>query len=178
MSRLAGLLALALPVCVVAAVLLLPPGWAALPLVGAAAVALRQGRPGWSRFVLPTLFLALAAICALGRSTSAAMLYPVVVNLALLTHFWRSLGGGPSAIETLARLAQPGLPDAATPYLRGLTKVWCAFFLLNATAALFTVLHGDHKVWALYNGLISYVLVGTLIIGERLARPFLTRDAV
>lgn len=178
MRRLAGLLALALPACVVAAVLLLPAGWVALPLSAAAWVSFRQDRHGgWRRLITPVLLLALAVLCAFRREPDAAMFYPVVVNLALLSHFWQSLQGGPTAIERMARLSDPALPDRAVPYLRNLTKVWCGFFLLNAAVAMGTALHADPKVWALYNGLIAYVLVAALLVGERLLRPFLTRDA-
>lgn len=45
------------------------------------------------------------------------------------------------------------------------------FFLVNGAIALFTALYSSDKIWALYNGLISYGLMGMLFVGEWLVRP-------
>ena len=50
------------------------------------------------------------------------------------------------------------------------TFAWCFFFILNGTVSLCTVLFADEKVWALYNGLLSYVLIGAFFIVEFLIR--------
>lgn len=97
-------------------------------------------------------------------------LYPVAMNLALLAAFAASLRRGPSAIERLARLRDPALPPAAVAYTRRVTQVWCAFFLANAAISAATALWADDAGWALYNGLIAYVLMGALMGGEWLVR--------
>ena len=43
-------------------------------------------------------------------------------------------------------------------------------FALNALIALATVLFAPMNVWVLYNGVISYVLMGMLMLGEFLLR--------
>jgi uncharacterized membrane protein len=98
-------------------------------------------------------------------------LYPVLVNATLLVVFTLSLLRPPTVIERIARLQHPQLPDAARPYLRNVTRVWCAFFVLNGGIALWTALAASDATWALYNGLIAYVLIGALLLGERLLRP-------
>lgn len=167
----AALLALVLPLGAVAAVLWLPAGWSAVPLLALAAVTLAQSRPVRAPAALVAAALAAMALAsAVWQSALAAMLYPVAVNAGLLASFLLSLRETP-AIERLARLADPSIPASAAPYLRGLTKVWCGFFALNGLVALATALHGDRKVWALYNGVIAYALIGLLILGERWLRP-------
>lgn len=50
---------------------------------------------------------------------------------------------------------------------------------MNGGIALATALWADDKVWALYNGLVSYVLIGLLMGGEYLVRLWVRRrDAV
>ena len=44
------------------------------------------------------------------------------------------------------------------------------FFCLNAAAALYTVILADLEIWALYNGLLAYVAIGTLFAIEYLVR--------
>ena len=77
----------------------------------------------------------------------------------------------PTVIERIARLTDPALPDEAIPYVTGVTRVWCAFFVVNGAIALWTALAASDATWALYNGAIAYVLIGALLLGERLVRP-------
>ena len=57
----------------------------------------------------------------------------------------------------------------APAYLRTLTKVWILFFVVNGLTAAWTVTQ-SLQVWAVYNGLIAYGLMGVLIGGEWLFR--------
>jgi uncharacterized membrane protein len=98
-------------------------------------------------------------------------LYPVVVNAVLLAVFATSLLKPPTVIERLARLSHPTLPPAAIPYVTRVTQVWCAFFVVNGGIALWTALAASDAAWALYNGAVAYVLIGALLLGERLVRP-------
>lgn len=114
--------------------------------------------------------LVLAASTALLNLSLPLKLYPVLVNLALLAVFGLSLVRGPSVAERLARLQEPDLDPRGVSYTRRVTQVWCGFFLLNGGLALATALWGSEQVWALYNGLIAYVLIGTLMGAEWLVR--------
>ena len=55
-------------------------------------------------------------------------------------------------------------------WTRRVTEVWCVFFILNGSIALYTALYCSMQVWALYNGLIAYVLMGILLGGEFVLR--------
>ncbi len=123
-----------------------------------------------SRWSLVAIIMLLAAWTWLAESDTALKLYPVIINLNLLIFFGWSLFAGTPVVEKLARLQDPQLPDHAIAYTRRVTQVWCGFFLLNGLIALATVLYGDDKTWTLYNGLIAYILMGTLMGGELLVR--------
>ncbi len=114
--------------------------------------------------------LVLAAVSALGNELLPLKLYPVLVNLVLLVVFATSLIHPPTIIERLARLREPDLPIAGQRYTRRVTQVWCVFFIGNGAIALGTALWASPATWALYNGLISYALIGTLFAGEWLVR--------
>ncbi|RRJ82780.1 hypothetical protein [Aestuariirhabdus litorea] len=96
--------------------------------------------------------------------------YPVVVNATLLALFGYSLWRGPSVAERIARLTQPDLPAEGVRYCRQVTLCWCLFFLLNGSLALYTSLWASLELWTLYNGLIAYLLIGTLAGAEWLYR--------
>ena len=49
------------------------------------------------------------------------------------------------------------------------------FFCLNTAIALYTAVIADLQMWALYNGLISYLAVGTLFGVEFLIRQIIRK---
>ena len=114
--------------------------------------------------------LALAGIAAWADSLVMIKLYPVLVNALMLVVFASSLIYPPSAIERLARLQEPNLDQRGVAYTRGVTQVWVGFFVFNLSAALYTSLFCSERIWALYNGMIAYVLMGLLFAVEWLVR--------
>jgi uncharacterized membrane protein len=108
----------------------------------------------------------LCAACWFRSDVLAVKLYPVLVNLVLLAVFAFSVWRPPSVVERLARLREPDLPAAGVRYTRRVTCVWCSFFVFNGCLALYTALWGSDRLWALYNGLVAYVLMGILMATE------------
>lgn len=98
--------------------------------------------------------------------------YPMAINLTMLLVFATSLYHPPTIIERLARIKDPFLPDHAVAYTRNVTKVWCLFFILNASISVWTVLQASTETWAFYNGFVSYILMGTLFFVEWVVRYF------
>ncbi|MDB6048042.1 MAG: hypothetical protein JWR17_788 [Pseudomonas sp.] len=118
-----------------------------------------------------SLWMALSAIgfcLLLGWLDSPGLLrwYPVLSSGFMLTLFGLSLIYGPPIIERLARLSDPHLSDVAVRYTRKVTEVWCLFFLGNGLIAAALTLWAPLSWWTLYNGLISYGLMGLLFAGE------------
>lgn len=109
-------------------------------------------------------------ITYLSNNDALLLWYPAMVCLAFLVYFVKSLYQPQSAIEQLARLHKPDLPSFAVQYTRKVTIVWAAFFFVNGTLSIITVLYGDDKIWALYNGLIAYILMALLFSIEWLYR--------
>ncbi len=143
--------------------------WLALLLV---ALALARAAATRERYWLLAALaaLALAGLSALSNQLLPLKLYPVLVNSVLLAVFAASLRWPPSMIEKLARLNTPDLPDAAIAYTRRVTQVWCGFFIVNGGIALITALYASAATWALYNGLIAYLLMGCLFAIEYCVR--------
>jgi len=44
--------------------------------------------------------------------------------------------------------------------------VWCVFFLVDAIIAVFTVIFYIEHIWVIYNGCITYCLMGLIFVGE------------
>lgn len=125
------------------------------------------------RGVLQAVALVGIALCtasALLKTHQLLLFYPVVVNLVMLAVFGGSLWSAMPIVERLARLREPALPPAGVRYTRQVTRIWCLFFIVNGSIALFTALHGDMTLWTAWNGAIAYMLMGTLMAGEWLVR--------
>lgn len=108
-------------------------------------------------------------LCALALALDVTMplkLYPVGVNATLLAVFTWSLWHPPPIIERIARLREPALPPAGVAHTRRVTRVWCGFFAINGLVALWTATAASDRTWAIWNGFISYVLIGLLLLGE------------
>ena len=145
------------------------PRWLALLLVGMALLRAAFARERvWLVAALGAMVLAVASFW--GNQVMPLKLYPVLVNVVMLCVFSISLAYPPSVIERLARLHEPDLPPSGVAYTRRVTQVWCGFFVVNGTISLLTVFWATDAGWALYNGLISYLLMGVLFVGEWVLR--------
>jgi uncharacterized membrane protein len=112
---------------------------------------------------------ALTCIAAINAELSVR-LYPVFMNLAMLTTFAVTLWKPPSMIESFARITEPDLPESGVRYTRIVTVVWVVFFAINGSVALWTVLYGSWRTWTVYNGIVAYLAMGILLGGEYLVR--------
>lgn len=113
--------------------------------------------------------LVLVSVTLITGSVVGLLFYPVLVNALMLFLFFGSWLKPPTVIEMIARMREPALPDKAIQYTRKLTLVWCAFFVINGSISLCT-LALSREWWMLYNGLISYILLGALLFGEVIFR--------
>lgn len=147
-----------------------------LPIL--AALGRRTGRD-WLGALRPFVpALALAAITVWVDDARWLLALPVAVNVALLAGFGASLlrPGGPTAIERFARLQQPELPVGGVAYCRRVTWIWCGFFLVNGSVAALLAWRGPLDWWALYTGIIGYVLMGALFTVEYVVRKAKFRE--
>jgi len=79
-------------------------------------------------------------------------------------------------IERFARIREPDLSLGGQIYTRRVTQVWTGFLVANSAIAAATAVWGTVEQWTLWNGLISYLLMGGLFIGEIALRRFVRRD--
>ncbi|MEP0355393.1 MAG: hypothetical protein ABJH06_02985 [Paraglaciecola sp.] len=114
--------------------------------------------------------LTLLMFSLLSNSDYGIKFYPVAMSLMFFAMFSYSLIYPPTVIERFARIKNKNLSDYGVSYTRFFTKVWCGFFILNAGISFYTALYSDIEIWTLYNGIISYILMGILGASEWLIR--------
>jgi uncharacterized membrane protein len=119
----------------------------------------------------------LAALLLLDPS-AAALAYPIAVSLATAAIFGLSLVRPPTVIERIARLREPDLAPQGVLYAQRVTLVWTIFLVANAAVSGATAVWGSLATWTLWNGLISYLLMGMLFVGEIGVRRLVRRRYV
>jgi uncharacterized membrane protein len=137
--------------------------------------ALRKGVRGLQFWVMVSSIGVLAAITFLTQNARLLNFYPVFINLFLLGGFAYTWFQGPPMIYRLALLRDKSIatsPDQESimTYCTIITHIWCVFFIQNTLISAATAFWGNQTVWSVYNGGISYVLIGALLGGELLYR--------
>jgi uncharacterized membrane protein len=102
--------------------------------------------------------------------------YPAFMALGVTALFGYTLLRPPTLVERIARLREPNMSAEGVAYCRGVTLVWTLFSLCNAAIAAATALWGSLELWSLWTGLISYMAMGILFVGEIAVRGRLRRN--
>lgn len=121
--------------------------------------------------------IALAGTSLLLRDNQWLLWYPVAVNGIMLLLFGSSLFYGMPLVERFARLTEQNLPPQAIAYTYRVTQIWCLFFIVNGSIAALTCVVSNVHWWMLWNGMISYLLIGILMGGEWIVRQHLRKQA-
>lgn len=138
----------------------------------------------WKPILSSVLFLTAGLFCFITGKELFLKLYSVVINITMLFIFGSTLIMPPNLIFRFATLSDKSIKGSSFEkkvynYCQKVTVVWCCFFVLNGTAAALTTFADKifglspetaRTVWAVYNGGIAYVLMGTLFVVEFIIR--------
>lgn len=116
-------------------------------------------------------FIGMFVIIGIFHFTNFVLLkfYPPVMNFCLFFIFFSSLFQERTVIQKIALASDPNSNENVMKYTRNLTYIWAVFTFLNFLVSVSTVFMSE-RIWALYNGLISYILVGLIFIIEYIVR--------
>ncbi len=125
---------------------------------------------------LPLAVAALMLLAIASDDVRLVLAYPALVNLVLLGQFGLTLRkGSMSMVERFARLQVDDLSPKEVVYCRVVTAAWSGFFVLNGAACALFAAFASRAAWALYTGLLSYVILGLLFAVEFTIRKYLFR---
>lgn len=173
MPALLVVLAVLYPVLVYTGLSVAPPSLVAgglLVLVIARLIFGKQLLKGKARWLLVAAVTGALGFSVLANNSLGIRFYPVVVSACFFLVFFTSLLYPPTVVERLARLQTPALSEKGVLYTRRVTQIWCLFFLVNAALSTGTALYASLEWWTLYNGLLSYLMMGVIAGVEWLVR--------
>jgi len=106
-----------------------------------------------------------------------AKLIPIFIQLSLMLFFGKTLlkNKGPSLVERFALLEFPDIPPVLSRYCRHLTIMWTGFFAFNVIACILLAFFAPVEWWAVYTGVLIFLLTAVLMVAEYIWRFFLFR---
>lgn len=125
---------------------------------------------------LPVAIAALMLTAMVTDDERFILAYPALVNAVLLAQFAATLRAGSlPMVERFARLQVDDLSAAELVYCRRVTQFWIGFFVVNGGACAGLAAFAPRAWWALYAGLLSYILLGLCFAVEFTLRKYLFR---
>lgn len=108
---------------------------------------------------------------------NALKIYPVIVNFSFFLIFFISLFAQKTVIQKIAELQEGVLNNNVKIYTRNLTYLWCIFLFIQFLISMLT-LFLDDRIWMIYNGFVSYILLGSFFAIEYMVRIILKRKKI
>ncbi|MCH5290485.1 MAG: AMP-binding protein [Treponema sp.] len=126
------------------------------------------------------LFLAAGLFCFFTNRSIFLKLYSVVISVSLLVVFGSTLIFPPTIVFRFATLSDSSIAGSVAEariaaYCKKVTIAWCLFFIINGSIAACTALFYSDRVWSVYNGGISYVLMGLMFAVEFIIRKLVNK---
>jgi uncharacterized membrane protein/3-hydroxymyristoyl/3-hydroxydecanoyl-(acyl carrier protein) dehydratase len=140
-----------------------------------------KGKNRGTSFVWTSLLLlGVGVLCFITGSALILKFYPVLMNVLFLIFFGVTCCTPPNMIFRFATMQDKSIKGSLAEkrveaYCRKVTIAWCGFFIFNGSVAALTVFSGSDALWSVYNGGISYILIGVFFMGELVIRKMVQK---
>jgi uncharacterized membrane protein len=139
--------------------------WLVVSAVGLTIAVRRQSAS--STLIFGALLTVAIALWWWGKAVDFMYLPPVLVNLALMLLFGRTLlPGATSLVARVASLWRGSLDPEVTRYARRVTTAWTIFFALMALESIGLALFAPLHIWSFFTNFLNYVFVLLFFIVE------------
>lgn len=130
--------------------------------------------------IMSVLLLVAALACFFTNQSIFIKLYAVAISAVMLVLFLVTLVFPPNIIYTIATLLDKSIKGSVkAPYVekycRKVCIAWCIFFVINGAISAYTAFCTSDLVWSVYNGGISYGLLGLMFVIEFFIRKQVDR---
>ena len=119
--------------------------------------------------IFPVCFSICIIILCYVKKIMILKIYPPCCNLFYFLLFFVSLFTKETVVQKIAKVLEGELSDEMMIYTRKLTYIWCIFTFFNFLISVATIFLSD-KIWVLYNGCISYIIMGIIFVSEFIYR--------
>lgn len=139
--------------------------WLAISAFGMV-VAIGRGNVPLS-LLFGTLLTAGIGLLSRGEGVNLMFLPPVLINIALLILFGRTLLPGKTPlVARVAALWRGTLDEAVARYTRRVTMAWTVFFAIMVLESIVLALFAPIHIWSLFTNFLNYLMVLIFFIAE------------
>ncbi|MFL0809891.1 MAG: hypothetical protein K6L76_05700 [Agarilytica sp.] len=174
------LLVLSYPVLAHLGVVLAQPLLMPLAIVFLAAGVLFSGLKSgnWVTWLILFIVAVFASVMQWFHSAIFIMYIPLVfVPLLIGWGFARTLLPGQVPLVTeIGEKARGPLSESMRRYTRVVTQMWAVCLISMAVWGLLLAIFGHETVWVTFTGMLNYMIVGILFVGEFVYRKFRFKD--
>ncbi len=130
----------------------------------------------WEMFTRPEKIIyvilvgGLCLFAAWIQSEQLLRYYPVLMNFAIASFFAVSLFSDKTLIERFASVFERKIDDRAKIYMTRLTIIWALILSINGVVSFYTACCLSLQQWAIYNGVIAYIIFIVISLMELLVR--------
>ena len=121
------------------------------------------------RIFIPIVFSFCVILLYFFKRIVYVKFYPPMINFFIFFVFFLSIFKNETIIQKFAKIIKKNLCQKELDYTRKLTYVWCVFLFINFMVSLLTIFLTD-KIWFIYNGFVSYFLIGLVFVIEYIVR--------
>ncbi|GBU29258.1 hypothetical protein R84B8_02822 [Treponema sp. R8-4-B8] len=131
-----------------------------------------KGKHTVALFVSPLILCVIGVISlCLDDSPIIIKLYPALASIAYLTIMITSFIFPPPLayyfIDIFDKSIKTKIPkEIFDGFCFKASVVWCVFFFVDAVIAIITVYFSSELVWGIYNGGVTYCIMGLIFVGE------------
>jgi len=131
-----------------------------------------KGKHTIALFVSPLILCVIGVISlCLDDSPIIIKLYPALASLAYLTIMVTSFFFPPPLayyfVDIFDKSIKTKIPkEIFDNFCHRATVIWCVFFVIDGIIASITAYLGSDFVWGIYNGGITYCVMGLIFVGE------------
>lgn len=137
---------------------LITASWFIVSVLGLA-VTIRRGAGALS-LLFGTVLVAGIALWRWGSAIDLVYVPPVLINIALMVLFGRTLlPGATPLVSRIASLWRGPLDHMVSQYTRRVTIAWTVFFALMVLESVALALFAPLSIWSLFTNFLNYVLI-------------------
>ena len=131
-----------------------------------------RGKHTVALFISPLILCVIGAVSlCLDDSPIVIKMYPALADIAYLTIMATSFFFPPPLafyfIDIFDKSIKTKIPkEVFDRYCTKASVVWCVYFIVDAIIAVITVYYSSELFWGIYNGGITYVIMGMIFAGE------------
>jgi uncharacterized membrane protein len=134
-------------------------------------------------FISPAILIIIGFVCFFSKTPLVLKMYPALADVTYIVIFVTSLYIPPPLVCYFIEIFDKSIKGKIEPkifdeYCRMATIVWIIFFVFDGIISVLTVFFVSDLIWGIYNGGITYVIMGLIFVGEFVAVKLIAKRKI